>query len=203
MRKILKSALLVACAVFSGNALAQESKPFGLTMGMSKQAIEKALADKGGIREGGKFHFYSSRAIEDSKFFTAYSYVVAPSVGVCGATGYSKRFASFHELKEFYGALQRALVSKYGRPSQSFNVDKGGENLALSLKQNKIMLDDFWGVGIDAHQQPFRKPVNNIVEQIHLAATPLGDSGIVSLKYEFMNSTKCAEFVAKDNSAGL
>ncbi len=204
MKKILKSMLLIVAAGFCATGVAQESKPFGMTMGMSKQEVIKALKGTR-ITEINEMSFMSGTAIERSSFFTRYIYTITPETGLCLVSSLSDGFTGISSVMQRYRVVKEALTSKYGQTSMS--VERGVNTtfpIRPAIDQGFTEIADMWGVKADKNGKPQYTAVSDTLLYLALGVSPSGDNeAVVILTYAFRNFEKCNEIMIKNNAKGL
>jgi hypothetical protein len=206
MRLALLSLAAIAVAFPApvvNTALAQ-AEPFGLRMGMTAAEIQRATGAK--AVDGSPGVFRSSRVPQPHSEFEEYKFVVAPSTGLCKvwATGKTVENDAYGvALHSRFDNLQEALDQKYGPHKNYDQLSEGSiwrepREWMMALKQKERTLTSFWGTLENAGKTP--APITAV--QLNASALD-SSSGWLTLYYEFSNSTKCLDEVAKMKNSSL
>lgn len=133
-----------------------------------------------------------------------YSVVATPQNGVCKiivATKTNESDPYGAALRSDFSGLQAALASKYGAPSDTYDLLKNGavwgqdREFTMSLKENDRILSTFWKLS-SADQ------IEGVATIMLVGKALSADANYVSLSYEFANFDLCIdELHARADSA--
>ena len=182
-----------------GNA--QETKPFGFSMGMSEQQIIEALKARGAdARRVSRYKISSKGAIAPLADYNTYEYLFTSDTGLCKVSAFSNEFDTEFGLKSEFAQLNVLLTKKYGKPSMDIVTDlrpyTGNSDFFTALNSGHYAMTANWGV--DAKQMPdksfkrFYIPLPSAtVAAIRLGTRASPGGGQVELSFGFKNEEKC------------
>ena len=179
------------------------SGPFGTEMGISADALQKAI---GASPEHRDDYFYMYRSAPNPHpGFSQYAYVVSSTHGLCKLSAYSDVSTNRYgmELRSKFEELRDALATKYGTPTDGMDrVMRGSiwndpEDFMMALSKGERHLNSIWSAS------KLELP-NDLATILIEASADNGVSGIgqIRVAYEYKNFERCAEeFKKKENSA--
>jgi hypothetical protein len=189
---------LVAAAALTALGGTAGAGPFGLDMAMRLADIEKQAT----LKEVAPYQYTTSSLPNGHSDFNHYKLVITPQHGLCKVTANTALIATNvygTQLHEAYERLFDALVAKYGK-TKSYDFLRSGsiwhepKDWTMALLKRQRDLSAFWTI------KEVQLPDN--LGGIRLEAAAMGvEYGVLSLDYDFTNSSACIAFVnGKKNS---
>lgn len=172
------------------------SAPFGIEMGMPIEDVDKNAS----LNDSGKL--YDVKPPKPHSLFELYTIQATKQHGVCASKGISKVINTSvygTELKSKYSDLKKALSSKYGEPSDSFDFLKEGSiwhkpnEWMASLLRKERNLVSFW-----------MKNLPDGMTAITLTTHAISrNKGVLSLQTEFKNRDQCKKVINQTDNNSL
>ncbi|WP_169295712.1 hypothetical protein [Advenella sp. EE-W14] len=178
---------------FSSVAITQPNDyPFGLTEGMSKDELKKALI---GYEELNEFVTTATSVPKPVSLFDSYVFQSTKETGLCRAFGMTKFTSSNRDLEEDYKVLKESLTKKYGKSKTLDKSEPYTDDIPLIMavsseirrKAQHWSLRDVPGI----QEIILEVFAENIVE------------GYVSVEYVFSNAESCLEIINAEATKGL
>ena len=195
MKRILLSAALLLSL---STALAG---PLGLDMGQSLDALSKQMQ----LKKEREFVYSTSSTPKPHPDFETYNLIVTPEHGLCKLGAISKTFetsAYGEALKSKFNDIESALTEKYGKGSRMDFLKSGSiwnepRDWMMGLRKDERVLTSYWKSEGD-------KQLPDNVQVVMLEAKALsGNSGWISLHYEFTNASACLDSMKKKRGSSL
>ena len=176
-----------------GLGQAQAPGPFGLTMGMSKVAIEAVTGSKLEAVEGESNMYRTETVPRNLDRVDFYTLVVLPNAGLCQirVAGMTINSSSHGiEIQTEYRRLRDAVANTYGKYGEADFLRSGSiwdepEDWMMALRRNERVLQ----AAYDAEEGSTMR--NNVKEILLDAMAVNTSSGWISLQYKFENEEEC------------
>lgn len=207
-RRYAQMVTLLAMVTLSDRLAAGQSPmptgPFGLSMGMSEQALRAAIGDLQ-VEENGPFNFRATTVPTPHDSFEAYAFMVTKNQGLCelAAAGRELSMNAFGiEVRSAFKTLREALSTKYGPPTRLLDFVLPGsfwkepQYWARGLQEKHRILQASW-------QFSPARPDDHLIGVIIDAKASSAETAWISLQYAFENSQQCTEERLKAKNAAF
>lgn len=178
--------------------VATATGPFGLRMGMTKLELHAG-------KQLEPFKYELSSVPKPHAAFESYVAEVTPKAGLCYLKGVGKDIQSNVygvEIKTQFANLKNQLTQNYGEPEVIDTLLPGSiwnepNEWLMALRKNERTLIAIW-------KKENGAPLKGGVRVVYLGAgANRGDSGYVSVDYEFDNKDQCEAEEADDQRSAL
>lgn len=182
--------------------------PFGLSMGMSLEALQK-LGTIVKVGDGYIFKLTSPNAR-----FAQYALVITEKEGLCriGAITKSISTSAYGEkVRGEFDAMREALEKRYGTAALAGDILQEGSiwseprEYMTSLRKRERLLKAFWvDKSAPVELKGPRVSLPNHLQVVSLdAMATADDAGVLMVGYEFTNSQRCATELMEAKAADL
>jgi hypothetical protein len=194
----MKNSMLVTVLLIFSTAV--QAGPFGLDMGTPLADLKRQMKLK-----LVKPAYYSTHSVPKSHpDFNEYRLLVTPAHGLCKIVAWSKVVSTSvygTELVSKFSALESALTTKYGNPTQYDFLREGSiwserRDWMMGLHKSERTLKSYWT------NEDRELPEN--VQAIELEAMAISiEQATVKLAYEFKNADDCVDWIKSQKNSAL
>lgn len=193
----------VAIAIGLWSAVFAHAGPFGLSQGMSLEAVKKHGAF---VPFSGQAYTYHGVGLKSGHpDFRSYYLTVTPTHGLCSIVAVGEKIPSNGqgiELRNKFYDILEALIKKYGNNGELDDDLKVGSKLtdanqwmeALAAEQRRLVARWF---------KPEVKLPDSIDSVFLRALANVSDGGSIALTYNFDNSRECTRWIKADKNSVL
>lgn len=170
--------------------------PFGIEMGAPISQLDIK-------EESSRFVYKLNSAPNPYPEVNDYRVKIHPDYGVCqvfAATVPIDTDRNGAQIKNKYRIIMRHMMSVYGKPKDDLDLKKPNStwissgNWMMAVKNNDAYLGAFW------YPQNSNKNIDGIMIKVVSAGD---DIGAIFMQFDFKNTDKCLEAIAKIEAGGL